>query len=206
MLVRLEPRGQLSHGWAYGSPVLALVLTLLTTALIFAILGKDPGLALYTFFIKPLTTHDVLPELLVKAAPLIVIGTGLSLGFRANVWNIGAEGQYTMGALPGGGLGLWFYDSNSVLLLPAMILAGVLGGMAWAAIPAWLRTRFNANEILTSLMLTYVATLLLSWLVQGPWRDPEGFNFPQSKMFADAALLPILLSGTRLNAGFLIAL
>ncbi len=206
MLVRLEARGQHSHAWSYGSPVLALVLTLLTTALIFAILGKDPGVALYTFFIKPLTTHDSLSELLVKASPLILIGTGLSLGFRANVWNIGAEGQYTMGALAGGGLGLWFYDSNSMLLMPAMIVAGVLGGMAWAAIPAWLKTRFNANEILTSLMLTYVAQLVLIYLVTGPWRDPEGYGFPQSRMFGDAGTIPVLIQGTRLHLGVFIAL
>ncbi len=206
MLVRLEPRGQQSIVWSYGSPILALALTLLTTALIFAILGKGPGLALYTFFIEPLTTHDSLSELLVKAAPLVLIGTGLSLGFRANVWNIGAEGQYTIGALAGGGLGLWFYDSNSVLLMPAMMIAGVMGGMAWAAIPAWLKTRFNANEILTSLMLTYVAQLILIYLVTGPWRDPEGYGFPQSRMFGDAGTMPILIQGTRLHLGVAIAL
>src|SRR5689334_19825536 len=165
MLLRLEPRGQHSRFCTYVSPLLALALTLVTSALLFEILGRDPGLALYTFFIKPLVSPTALPELLVKAAPLILIGTGLALGFRANVWNIGAEGQYTIGALAGGGLGLWFYDSNSALLMPAMMVAGVLGGMAWAAIPAWLKTRFNANEILTSLMLTYVAQLILIYLV-----------------------------------------
>lgn len=206
MLVRLEPRGQHSTIWSYGSPVLALALTLITTALIFALLGKSPGEALYTFFIKPLIATGNLPELLVKASPLILIATGLSLGFRANVWNIGAEGQYTMGALAGGGLALWFSQSTSVFLLPAMIVVGTLGGMAWAAIPAWLRTRFNANEILTSLMLTYVAQLILIYLVTGPWRDPQGYGFPQSEMFGPAATMPILVSGTRLHLGVFIAL
>ncbi len=182
-------------------PLLALVLTLLASALVFEALGRSPGLALYTFFIKPLTSPSSLPELLVKASPLILIGTGLSLGFRANVWNIGAEGQYTMGALAGGGLALLFYASASPLLLPAMILAGALGGMAWAAIPAFLRTRFNASEILTSLMLTYVAQLILIYLVTGPWRDPEGYGFPQSRLFSDAATMPILAAGTRLHLG-----
>ncbi len=206
MFFRLEHRGQHSALWTYASPLLALALTLVTSALIFALLGKNPGVALYTFFIEPLTAQGSLAELLVKAAPLVLIGTGLSLGFRANVWNIGAEGQYTIGALAGGGLGLLFYGSNSALLLPAMILAGLLGGMAWAAIPAWLKTRFNANEILTSLMLTYVAQLVLIYLVTGPWRDPEGYGFPQSRMFADAGTMPILVSGTRLHLGVLIAL
>lgn len=205
-MLRLEPRGEFSRIWSYGSPLLAIALTLVTTALIFAILGKDPGQALYTFFIKPLTTSDSASELLVKASPLILIATGLSLGFRANVWNIGAEGQYTLGALAGGGLGLWFNGSNSALLLPAMIVTGVLGGMAWAAIPAFLRTRFNANEILTSLMLTYVAQLILIYLVTGPWRDPQGYGFPQSEMFNDVATIPILVSGTRLHLGVLISL
>ena len=206
MLPRLEPRGQHSAAWTYASPLLALALTLAASALVFALLGKSPGTALYTFFIKPLTAEGSLPELLVKASPLVLIATGLSLGFRANVWNIGAEGQYTLGALAGGGLALWFYDSTSPLLLPAMIVAGVLGGMAWAAIPAWLRTRFNANEILTSLMLTYVAQLILIYLVTGPWRDPEGYGFPQSRLFSDAATMPLLVAGTRLHLGVLLAL
>src|SRR4029077_19647733 len=111
-----------------------------------------------------------------------------------------------MGALAGGGLALLFYDSTSPLLLPAMILAGVLGGMAWAAIPAYLRTRFNANEILTSLMLTYVAQLILIYLVTGPWRDPQGYGFPQSEMFNDVSTVPILISGTRLHLGVLVSL
>ncbi|HXQ40336.1 MAG TPA: ABC transporter permease [Candidatus Udaeobacter sp.] len=205
MLIQLEPRGERSTFWTYGSPLLAIALTLATSAVIFTLLGKSPAIALYTFFIKPLTSPGSLPELLVKASPLVLIGTGLSLGFRANVWNIGAEGQYTMGALAGGGLGLWFYTSTSPFLLPAMIVAGVLGGMAWAAIPAWLRVRFNASEILTSLMLTYVAQLLLLYLVTGPWRDPEGYGFPQSRLFSDAATMPILLEGSRLHLGVALA-
>jgi ABC-type uncharacterized transport system permease subunit len=206
VLIRLEPRGEYSSWWAYGSPLLALALTLAATAVIFAVLGKDPGRALYTYFIAPLVSATARPELLVKAAPLILIGVGLSLGFRANVWNIGAEGQYTLGAIAGGGLALWFPDSESPLLLPGMIAGGALGGMAWAAIPALLRTRFNANEILTSLMLTYVAQQLLIYLVVGPWKDPEGYGFPQSRLFQDAATLPILIPETRIHLGVLVAL
>ena len=206
MLVRLEPRGEYSSRWAYGSPLLALALTLAATAVIFAVLGKDPGRALYTYFIAPLVSATARPELLVKAAPLILIGVGLSLGFRANVWNIGAEGQYTLGAIAGGGVALWFPDSESPFLLPGMIAGGVLGGMAWAAIPALLRTRYNANEILTSLMLTYVAQQLLIYLVVGPWKDPEGYGFPQSRLFQDAATLPILVPETRIHLGVLAAL
>ncbi len=206
MLVRIEPRGRHSALWTYGSPVLALLLTVLTAGLIFAAMGQDPWRALHTFLVAPLASETGRPELLVKAAPLVLIATGLSLGFRANVWNIGAEGQYILGALAGGGLALWFYESEGPLLLPAMILAGILGGMAWAAIPALLRTRFNANEILTSLMLTYVAELVLAYLVTGPWRDPEGYGFPQSRLFSEAATLPNLVPGTRIHLGVLVAL
>jgi simple sugar transport system permease protein len=133
---------------------------------------------------------------------------GLAIGYRANVWNIGAEGQLTLGAIAGGGVALAVGEAewSAALLLTVMFAAGAVAGMLWAAIPAWLRTRFNANEILTSLMLVYIATLLLSWLVHGPWRDPEGYNFPQSRLFADSALLPNLVAETRLNAGILIAL
>ncbi len=190
----------------YLSPILAIVLTLLCGILIFSVMGKDPIHALYTFFVQPLTTVYGLTELGVKAAPLVIIGVGLAIGFRANVWNIGAEGQLTVGAIAGGGLAIYFHDSDSLLLLPAMILAGIGGGMVWAAIPAWFRTRFNANEILTSLMLTYVAILLLSYLVHGPWRDPGGYNFPESRLFPDVGMMPVLVSESRLHLGAILAL
>ncbi len=205
MLPRLEPRGAISAPMVYLAPVLAVALTLVAGVIMFAALGFDPGRSLYVYFINPLTTVYGWSELAVKAVPLALIGIGLALGFRANVWNIGAEGQFTLGALAGGGVAIWFHDSESALLLPAMFIAGIGGGMVWAAIPAWLRTRYTANEILTSLMLTYVAILLLSWLVHGPWRDPSGFNFPESRMFPDAGVLPIILDETRLNVGVIIA-
>jgi len=206
VLIRLEQRPEPSAGMVYVSPVIAVVLTILTSMVMFALLGVDPVKAIVTFFIEPISSLDGVAELCVKATPLILIGVGLSLGFKANVWNIGAEGQLVIGALAGGGLGLAFFDQSSVFLVPAMLVCGVLGGMAWAAIPAWLKTRFNTNEILTSLMLTYVGLLVLSYLVHGPWKDPEGQNFPESRLFHDSALLPILIDETRLNVGFLLAL
>src|SRR5215475_12363875 len=197
MLLRLEPRGQRSRLWTYASPLLALALTVVTSAVIFSVLGKDPLESLYVFLVSPLASESSLPELFVKAAPLILIGVGLSLGFRANVWNIGAEGQYTLGAIFAAGLALRFPEMHALILLPAMMVLGIVGGMAWAAIPAYLRTRWNANEILTSLMLTYVAQLLLIYLVTGPWRDPEGYGFPQTAMFSESATSPILIDDTR---------
>jgi len=189
-------------------PVCATLATLVIGFIVFEAFGKNPITAFNAFFVQPVSTRYGVAELLLKATPLMMIATGLAIGYRANVWNIGAEGQLTLGALAGGGLALFVGDADwpAAILLPAMFITGAVAGMAWAGIPAWLRTRFNANEILTSLMLVYVATLLLSWLVHGPWRDPEGYNFPQSKLFTDNALLPNLVPDTRLNVGFLLAL
>ena len=205
-MIRLEPRLAPSRLAGWASPLIAAAATLVVGYVLFSALGKDPWQAFHVFFVKPVETRYGVGELLLKAGPLMLCATGLAIGYRANVWNIGAEGQLTMGAIFGGGVALALHESNSPLVLPLMIVAGALGGLAWAAIPALLRTRFNANEILVSLMLVYVAGYTLSLLVHGPWRDPEGFNFPQSKMFGDAALLPILLPETRLNWGLLLAL
>lgn len=203
---RLEPRGHASPSMVYLTPLLALVITLLAGGILFQVLGFNAPEALYTFFISPLTTAYGLGELVVKATPLALCAIGLALGFRGNVWNIGAEGQLTFGAIFGGGVALACYDMEGWWILPLMIVAGMLGGMLWGAIPALLKTRFHASEILVSLMLTYVATLILSLLVHGPWRDPDGFNFPESRMFSDSALLPVLLAETRLHFGALFAL
>ena len=205
-MIALAAREKPSAVWSYLAPVLAVALTVLAGAILFALMGYDPIETLYHFFISPLSTRYGLAELLVKATPLVLIGIGLSIGFRAGVWNIGAEGQLTLGAIFGGGLAIWQYESESALLLPAMLAMGAIGGALWAMIPALLRTRFNVNEILTSLMLTYVATLLLSALVHGPWRDPDGYNFPESRLFPDAGTLPIILDGTRLHLGAVLAL
>jgi len=205
-MIRLEPRQQHSQAMVYLSPIIAIILTLISGLVIFSLFGKNPVVALYTFFVLPLTTVYSLTELLVKATPLILIGVGLSIGFRANVWNIGAEGQLTLGAIFGGGLAIWFHDSESIFLLPGMIIFGAVGGMLYGGIPAFLRTRYGVNEILTSLMLTYVATLLLSFLVTGPWRDPGGYNFPESRTFSDAGMMPIILEESRLHFGAILAL
>jgi simple sugar transport system permease protein len=206
MLLKFEQRTEPSVTMRYLSPLLAVGLMLLAGLLLFVFLGKSPVEGFKVCFYYPVRDGYGISELLLKATPLMLCAIGLSVGFRANVWNIGAEGQFLVGALAAGAIALHFPDSQSHLLLPAMVVAGALGGMAFAAIPAWLRTRFNANEILTSLMLVYVAQLIVSWLVHGPWRDPDGFNFPQTKMFQAHALLPVLVPGTRVNAALFIAL
>jgi simple sugar transport system permease protein len=202
--MRLEKRAERSDAMALASPFLALVLTVITAAIIFLIHGDNPFHALYVYFIEPLTALWSVEQLLVKAAPLVLIGAGLAVAYRANVWNIGAEGQLTLGAILAGMIPVMFPGWQSPLTLFMMMLMGILGGMIWGAIPATLRNRFNANEILTSLMLVYVAQLLLDWLVRGLWRDPQGFNFPKSITFTDWQLLPYLTSGIHL--GVVIAL
>jgi general nucleoside transport system permease protein len=209
-MLKLEARPQPSRTMSLASPLIALVLTAIFAALLFAALGKDPVRGLAIFFVEPLNGLRPVSEVLLKATPLIVIALGLAVCYRANVWNIGAEGQYLLGALAGGGTALWLTTQGIVLprmvSLPLVLCAGVLGGMAWAAIVALLRDRFNANEILVSLMLVYVAQQLVNYLVFGPWKDPAGFNFPQTKTFDASTWLPALLDRTRLHVGFLVAL
>lgn len=205
-MVRLEPRPEPSRRMMFASPLIAAALMIVTGYVMFALMGREPWQAFHVFFVQPLSSAYGVGEWLLKATPLMLCGVGLALGFRARAWNIGAEGQLTMGAIAGGGVALYFHGVDAAWLLPLILLAGVLGGMAWAAIPAFLRTRFHTSEILVSLMLVYVAQLLLRYLVNGPWKDPAGFNFPQSVMFHDAALLPLLVDGLRVNIAFVIAL
>jgi simple sugar transport system permease protein len=207
MWLRLERRPEASRAMTYASPLIAVLLMLIGGLVLFAALGKNPLQGFLVFFVNPLSDLYGISELFLKATPLMLCAIGLAVGFRANVWNIGAEGQLIVGAIAASAVALHFYESEGgaqVLIL--MVLAGCIGGMLWAAIPAFLRTFFNTNEILVSLMLVYVAQLLVSWLVHGPMMDPDGFNFPQSRLFDDSALLPILVEGTRLNIAFMFAL
>ncbi|MGG7519460.1 ABC transporter permease [Allorhizobium undicola] len=207
MRIELEKRARASGFFTLVSPLLALVLTLASGAILFAALGKDPVSALYSFFIEPLTEIWSLHELAVKAAPLILIGVGLSVCYRSNNWNIGAEGQFTIGAVFGSFVPVIFYQWESPLLLPLMMVMGMIGGALYAAIPALLKTRFNTNEILTSLMLVYIAQFILDYLTRGPWRNPEGFNFPQSRDFNDSGVLPAIFAESgRAHWGFVFAI
>lgn len=204
-MLRLEPRPAPSRLMIYLSPLLAMALMLVVGMIVFTILGQPPLKAFHAFFVEPINDWYGFGELLIKSSPLALIALGLAVGFRANIWNIGAEGQLIMGAIAAGGVALWLHETtNAWILLPLMFIAGALGGMFWASIPAFLRTRFNTSEILVSLMLVYVANLILSWLIHGPWRDPDGYGFPQSKLFESSAILPIMVEGTRVHAGIFI--
>jgi ABC-type uncharacterized transport system permease subunit len=190
MRLVLEKRAERSAAMAVLSPVIALCLTVIAGGIIFALRGVDPFEGLYIYFIEPLTQDWAREQLIVKATPLVLIGAALAVSYSANVWNIGAEGQFVIGALMAGMIPVFFTGWQSPGVMVAMLALGILGGMAWAAIPALLKTRFNANEILTSLMLVYVAQYIFDWLVRGPWRDPQGFNFPKTVNFDGWQLLP----------------
>ena len=204
-MLKLEARPEASKLWGYASPVLALFLTVLVGVAIFMALGKDPVRGLQMFFWEPVKSAYALGELMVKATPLLVIALGLGVCYRSNVWNIGAEGQFVMGAVAAGGVALLAGKDTSRWIVLAILLAGILGGMLWAGLVALLRDKFNANEILVSLMLVYVADMVLSYLVYGPWKDPAGYNFPQSKTFEPVTQIPRLMSGSRVSVGLLIA-
>jgi simple sugar transport system permease protein len=200
-MLRLETRPVPSRLWGWASPVLAIALTALLGALLFAAMGKDPLRGLQVFFWDPISTPYAWSELAMKATPLLLIALGLGVCFRANIWNIGAEGQFILGAICAGGVALQVGPNAGPVWLPLVLCAGVLGGMLWAGLVAWLRDQFNAGEILVSLMLVYVAVQLLNYLVFGPWKDPMGYNFPQTKVFEQAAMMPKLVQGMRVNAG-----
>lgn len=221
MKLRLERRLEPSRVMTWASPLIALVLTTVLAGLLFALLGKDPLRGLSMFFVEPLANARLVGEVLLKATPLVLCALGLAVCYRSNVWNIGAEGQFLLGAIFASGAALWLgglglpgsaggggatVGATRGVYAPLVLLAGVAGGMLWAAITAALKDRFNANEILVSLMLVYVAQQLLNYLVFGPWKDPQGFNFPQTPSFDASMLLPALASGTRLHWGAVLAL
>lgn len=205
-MLKLETRPQASRWWSYGSPLLALAVTVILGVLLFMALGKDPVRGLQVFFWEPVKNGYAIGELMVKATPLLLIALGLAVCFRSNIWNIGAEGQYILGAVAASGVALLADRTTGGWIVVPLLLAGVLGGMLWAGITALLRDRFNANEILVSLMLVYVATQVLGYLVYGPWKDPQGYNFPQTKTFEAATRIPRLFEGSRVSIGLVLAL
>ena len=205
-MLRLETRPAPSRAFVLGSPLIALAITVLVGVALFVLLGKDPLLGLRMFFWEPIKSGYAWSEIGVKATPLMLIALGLALCFRANVWNIGAEGQYILGAVFAGGIAMHATPDSPRAIVVAILVAGIVGGMLWAAITALLRDRFNANEILVSLMLVYVAEMLLSYLVYGPWKDPKGYNFPQTITFDAVTKIPRLVPNLRAHIGVLIAL
>ncbi|MCX2860893.1 ABC transporter permease [Paucibacter sp. PLA-PC-4] len=205
-MLKLESRPQPSKWMSVASPLLALAITVVLGLGLFVLLGKDPLRGLQMFFWEPIKSAYAWSELGIKATPLILIALGLAVCFRSNVWNIGAEGQFIVGALAGGWVAMQATPDTGRGIVLLILLAGMAGGMAWAGITALLRDRFNASEILVSLMLVYVADLLLGYLVYGPWKDPQGYNFPQTISFLASTKIPRLIDGLRMHIGVLIAL
>ena len=203
---KIISRGSPSIIMSYWAPIIAIILTLITGSIIFSIMGHNPLFALKVFFISPINNPYGISELFLKATPLALIGIGLAFCFKNNIYNIGAEGQLTMGAIFGGGIGIYFYDVYGFWLLPLIIIFGIIGGAFWAMIPAILKVKFNTNEILTSLMLVYVAALILDYLVVGPWRDPDGYSFPKTRPFNDSARMPLLFDGLRIHFGLILTI
>src|ERR1700753_8283 len=207
MQLVLEKRAERSNTIALVSPLIAIGLTIVTMTILFALIGKNPASALFAYFVAPLTDGYSLQEIAVKATPLVLIGVGLSLCYLANAWNIGAEGQFLIGAVAGSWIAVKTQGTDAgAWVLPAMLLFGAIAGARYALIPAICKVRFGASEILTSLMLVYVADLFLDYLVRGPSRDPAGFNFPTTADFDPVATGPVLIEGGRLHLGGVTAL
>ncbi|KPY38764.1 ABC transporter permease [Pseudomonas syringae pv. primulae] len=206
MLLSLEPRGQQSRAMLWCSPLLAAVLTLVCGSLLFIALGLDPWVTLHTLLIAPVSDLYGLSELMVKTLPILLCALGLAVAYQARIWNIGAEGQLLLGALAGSAVAVNIIEMESRWALVMVLMAGTLAGAAWAGVTAWLRTHFNANEILTSIMLNYIALNLLLYFVHGPLKDPAGMNFPESATFGDASRLPLLMEDGRAHVGVYFAL
>jgi len=210
-MLRFEPRKNRSKFLEISAPIIAVIMTMVFGGLLFYLMGKNPFEAIKLIFWDPVMSPTFAeysrPQLVVKAAPLILIALGLSFGFRANIWNIGAEGQYIMGALASGSIGLAFYPLQAWYIFPLMIIGGILGGVIWAMIPAILKIKFNTNEILVSLMLVYVAEQILALASVGFLRNPEGLGFPGSRDLSkySSAANPELISGTGIHLGVISA-
>jgi simple sugar transport system permease protein len=210
-VITLVKRPTPSKTWSWATPIVAILATMIAGGILFAVLGKNPIEAIRVIFYDPLFGPNAAyfrGQLLVKAAPLILIAAGLAVGFRAGIWNIGAEGQYIIGAISGAALALAVYPAESAWLFPAMVVLGALGGMLWGMIPALLRVWFNTSEILVSLMLVYVAQNLLAYMAFGPLKNPQGFGFPGSRNLQQypSAHNPELIAGTGAHWGVMVAI
>ncbi len=204
MRIVFEKRQQVSSTVRLLVPVLSLVFALVFGALLLLLSGANPFVAYRAMARGAFGDVHALAETLVKAIPLMLTGLGVSIAFRMLFWNIGAEGQLAMGGLAAAWVAL--YGARAIpgwSVLPAAIVLGMLAGALWAAIPAVLRAYLQVNETITTLMMNYIAILLVSHLYHGPWRDPEGYGFPGTARFPEAAWLPRLYD--RAHAGLFFA-
>lgn len=197
---RLVPDRRLNAAVSVSSVVMGLG----STIPLFLLAGVSPYAAFQQVF-SVFTTSQGINESITRSIPLLLIAVGLCLPFKMGFWNIGAEGQLFMGAFAATAMVLIFPESTSIVLFPLMILAALLMGGIWGAIPAFLKARLQVNEVLTTLMMNFIAILWVDFLVYGQWRDPQGYGFPLTAMFPPDARLP-LLPGTSIHSGILIAI
>ena len=202
---RLVRRDSASHRLALAAPVIALAAALVLNLGLYRVMGKDPVAVLHAMLVEPFASVSAFSEVLLKMTPLLLIAQGLAVGFRAKVVNIGAEGQFILGAIFASSIPVWFPDAAGPWIWPLMLVLGTLGGALWAVLPAFWRVRLNASEILVTLMMSLIAAQILNYLLVGPWKDPMGFNFPQSVMFQLDATVPVLIPGTRVNVALILA-
>lgn len=185
--------------------MLAILLAMGVSGILLAATGHDPLAAYITMFKGAFGNSHRIAETLVKAIPILVIALGTSIAFKCNLWNIGGNGQYTSGAIAAVAVAVYI-PLPPVILLPLSMAASVGAGALVGGVLGYIRAKFNANEVITTLMTNYVIVYLLSWLVNGPMMDPKGFGFPQTPLISESMMLPLLLSPTRLHAGLFIAL
>ncbi|MGR5176863.1 ABC transporter permease [Vibrio mediterranei] len=205
-MLNAEPRVESSKAMAWVSPFIAIILTMLTSSIIFMLLDVSPVKAFNVFIIQPFSDAYNIGELLVKSTPLLLCAVGLAICYRANIWNIGAEGQLLVGAIATTYVAINATETSGFGLLFLALLAGTGAGMFWAAIPTFLNRAFHTNIILTTIMLNYIGLYTLLWAVHGPLADPQGFGFPESVMFSDSVLLPLILDEGRASISILIAI
>lgn len=187
------------------SALVTIVLALIIGAVLVYISGNDPREA-YGMLIKgAFSSKSRFSEVLIKMVPLTLMAMGLSIAYKTQLWNIGADGQFTMGAilsiLPGIYLGL-----PTFILIPISLCLAAIGGGLWCGLAGWLKNRFNANEVITTLMLNYIASYLLSFLVYGPMMDPDGGGFPQSRLIREAYELPRFIPSLRVHSGIYVTI
>ncbi len=203
---RLEKVSVVSRRATAAVSILSLLLALLFGGLVLALAGENPLVIYQAMLAGSLGDWNGVAETLVKTTPLLLAGLGVAVAFRMQLWNIGAEGQLYLGAIFATGTALFLIPAApGWLMVPAMIVAALIGGGLWGLIPGALRAHFGASEIITSLMLNYVAILFSEYLVHGPWRDPQAFGFPGTPSLPDAAWLPHW-GATRVHLGLLFGL
>jgi general nucleoside transport system permease protein len=204
--IRFEKRLERSRAAAFAVPILSLFLAFVLGGVLLALAGANPFETYGAMLVGAFGTRYAVSETLVKAIPLMLTGLGVSIAFRMLFWNIGAEGQLAMGAFGAAGTALFIVPHvPSGLALPLVIVAGFVAGAAWGLIPALLKAWVGVNEIITTLMMNYIAILWIEHLFYGPWKDPQGYGFPGTAEFPEISWLP-RFANTRVHLGLVIAI